>query len=225
MKRAIGGTGFVILFYVGLLFSPVFWVLLVIYLVSGLYELKNIYTKVDIKMQAILYSIAYLLFIISLGYMRFVNVPFLIYVTALLMYNDVFAFVVGVQWGKHKLSKLSPNKTIEGSIGGMLISPFVAVATLAFVGLIFGNTSLVIGAFKASDILNYNPFGSIWILIAISPLLAILGQVGDLLESYFKRSSGIKDSGKIVYGHGGILDRIDSWIIPIILIAIVEVFI
>lgn len=220
-KRIIGAVGFVGLFYLTLLWSPLNYVLALLFLIFGLYELRNIYVQTDAKMQTILYSLAFILFIRALMYISSQNVPLVIYITALLMLNDTLAFAVGKSIGKHKLSKISPNKTIEGSIGGLLLSPFVTIGIMYLLTLIFDGYTAHVVTFDFATIGNYNPFQTITPLIFVSFILAALGQVGDLTESWFKRSANIKDSGTIVYGHGGILDRIDSWIFPIILMAVI----
>lgn len=112
----------------------------------------------------------------------------IIYIILMIWTNDSFAFIVGKNFGKHKLfESVSPKKTIEGFIGGLLF------AVLA--GFLIGYYS---GIFS---ILN-------WIIIAI--IVAVLGSLGDLVESKFKRQSNVKDSGTIMPGHGGLLDRLDS---------------
>lgn len=224
-KRIVGAVGFVGLFYITLLWGPVFNVLLALFLFFGLYELKNIYLKSEAKMQTILYSIAFILFIISLWYISTKNVPLVIYITALLMLNDTLAFAVGKSFGKHQLSKISPNKTIEGSIGGLLLSPFATIGIMLLLTIIFAGYTAHIIPFDFTTIGDYNPFTTITPLIFVSFILSALGQIGDLTESWFKRSADIKDSGTIVYGHGGILDRIDSWIFPITLMAVIMLII
>ena len=102
--------------------------------------------------------------------------------------NDTFAYLVGKSIGKHKLlERISPKKTWEGTIGGV------------FVTLIFG---FIIGAFinKGEELF--------WIISAM--IIAPCAIYGDLLESLFKRSLNIKDTGTILPGHGGILDRFDA---------------
>lgn len=105
--------------------------------------------------------------------------------------TDIGAYFVGRLLGKHRLApEISPGKTVEGSLGGMLVS-FLAL-------LLY--TSLVRGVF---------PFG-IPELVLFSLLLSLAAQLGDLTESMFKRYCGVKDSGNFLPGHGGLLDRIDS---------------
>ncbi|WP_418790197.1 phosphatidate cytidylyltransferase [Phosphitispora sp. TUW77] len=105
--------------------------------------------------------------------------------------TDTFAYFIGSAWGKTKLAPLlSPNKSVEGSIGGILGSVAVSVVFWA-VGQHFA-------------IIHY---------IIIGILVGLMGQVGDLAESALKRFAGVKDSGKIIPGHGGIMDRFDSMLI------------
>ena len=102
---------------------------------------------------------------------------------------DTFAFAFGILFGKHKLNeKVSPNKTIEGGVAGLV----GAIITILLV--------------KAFNVLPID-----WISVIIIGLtVGILGQMGDLVESWFKRDAGVKDSSTILPGHGGMLDRFDS---------------
>ncbi len=109
--------------------------------------------------------------------------------------NDTFAYIVGKSIGKHKLlERISPKKTIEGFLGGILFSILAGVLISRY----YINPS---PAFSEKSI-------QIWVTIAI--IAAVIGTLGDLIESKFKRVAGVKDSGKIMPGHGGILDRLDS---------------
>ena len=120
--------------------------------------------------------------------------------------SDSAAYFIGKAFGKHKLAPgISPAKTWEGSIGGLLGA---AAASMLF--LI--NTPL-----KVSAYLNW------WQLIIVGLLISVFGQVGDLVESLFKRNTGVKDSGNIFPGHGGMLDRIDSIVFAIIVVYYVVV--
>jgi phosphatidate cytidylyltransferase len=105
---------------------------------------------------------------------------------------DTGAFYVGRRWGRHKLwPAVSPGKTIEGAIGGL----FSAVAV-----------SLLVGTLLPLDV------PTVGFLLASGFVLALVGQVGDLMESMLKRVSQVKDAGGILPGHGGLLDRLDSLI-------------
>ena len=105
--------------------------------------------------------------------------------------NDTGAYLSGKAFGKHKLfERISPNKTWEGSIGGA----FLAIGISIITGLYFDSVPL-------------------WQWACIGLIISIFGSMGDLAESLFKRSMGVKDSGKIMPGHGGILDRFDGLLI------------
>lgn len=109
--------------------------------------------------------------------------------------GDIGAFLVGSFFGKHKMSpKVSPHKTIEGYLGGIL---FTVLYALLF-SLIF-----TLGA------ANITPIRA----VILGIVLGIISPLGDLLASLLKRTFNQKDSGKIIPGHGGILDRIDTWLI------------
>ncbi|SDI19706.1 phosphatidate cytidylyltransferase [Flavobacterium omnivorum] len=117
--------------------------------------------------------------------------------------NDTFAYIVGKSIGKTKLfEKISPKKTIEGFLGGILFA--VLAGYLISKYYIKANPE-----FSDRSIL-------IWTSIAV--IVGIAGTIGDLIESKFKRIAGVKDSGSIMPGHGGILDRLDSviFVAPII---------
>lgn len=142
----------------------------------------------------------YLLGYIILPFVIITKIPFgisgynpkiIIGIFILIWTNDTFAYVVGKSIGKHKLfERISPKKTIEGFIGGLVFS-------------------ILAGIITAKYLLNTSNL-TIWIGTAI--LVSIFATVGDLVQSKFKRIAGVKDSGKIMPGHGGILDRLDSMI-------------
>ena len=108
--------------------------------------------------------------------------------------NDSSAYAIGKIFGRHALSKnISPKKTIEGSLGGMIVTSFVGIAI-----------------FKLNISPLYLDSINIFYLIFSILLLSIFGQIGDLFFSKIKRIKQIKDFGNIFPGHGGLLDRIDS---------------
>ena len=109
--------------------------------------------------------------------------------------NDTMAYVVGSFIGKTPLSKISPKKTWEGTIGGVVLC--VALITLA---------GATVPAAKVIEVQH-------WFMIAL--LAAVFGSLGDLLESKIKRMAGVKDSGNFMPGHGGFLDRFDSLLLAV----------
>lgn len=107
---------------------------------------------------------------------------------------DSAAYFVGSSIGKNKLiESISPNKTVEGALAGMISAPLVGIV------------------FSASGIVDWTP----WFAVIIGTVTAFLGQVGDLAESLLKRDAGVKDSGTLIPGHGGVLDRIDALLFAI----------
>ena len=115
---------------------------------------------------------------------------FILLVSVLLC--DSFCYFAGSKFGKHKLSKvISPNKTVEGAIGGTIVSVLFTVLFGIYLGLSWYN-ALILGI-----------------------LIALFAQIGDLCESMIKRDAGVKDSSDIIPGHGGFLDRCDSYILSI----------
>jgi len=112
----------------------------------------------------------------------------MISILSIIWVNDSFAFLIGKNFGKNKLfPSVSPKKTIEGLLGGLVFSLL---------------TGLLISKINADfSLLN-------WLIIAV--IVSLVGTIGDLVESKFKRQANIKDSGNIMPGHGGVLDRLDS---------------
>ena len=116
------------------------------------------------------------------------------FLLAVAFFNDTGAFYVGRSLGRHKLyPSISPGKTWEGAVGGIL--------------------SGILCAYLFSRFFSIYEFN--WFIIGLASLLSVCGQVGDLAESMLKRLCGIKDSGKILPGHGGLLDRIDGLLFSI----------
>lgn len=118
------------------------------------------------------------------------NKMLLLYLFLVAALNDTFAMITGKLIGKHKLiPKVSPGKTIEGSLSGTIVG--TAIASVFYYNVVTSNIN-------------------IFLLIAMSLILSILGQLGDLFFSKIKREQNIKDFSNIMPGHGGILDRLDS---------------
>jgi len=114
--------------------------------------------------------------------------------------GDIAALYVGRAWGRHKLApSLSPNKTWEGTIGSVVGSLLVAVALLGMARL-----------FELWDKAWLSYPEDLWYWLIMAVVVNVAAQVGDLAESALKRSAGVKDSGTLLPGHGGVLDRIDA---------------
>ena len=106
----------------------------------------------------------------------------------LIWVNDSFAYLVGKNFGKQKLfEKISPKKTVEGFLGGLFFSCVASYFIATF-----------------TETLNFTN----WLILSI--IISVFGTIGDLIESKFKRQANVKDSGAIMPGHGGLLDRLDS---------------
>lgn len=121
---------------------------------------------------------------------NFYGASLIFYVLGIVWAADIGAFFVGVKFGKHKLRpNVSPGKTIEGLMGGIFASSMI----IAFAALHFN--------FEASRI---------WLHALVGAVTVGVSALGDLNESMFKRCAGLKDSGNLLPGHGGIMDRIDS---------------
>jgi phosphatidate cytidylyltransferase len=164
-----------------------------------------------INLRNILYSFLGLLYIsLSLGlltnlrtlfYGNFVNLwgtMLVMLIIGSLWINDTMAYIVGSLIGRTPFSKVSPKKTWEGTLGGIILAILVMGAIGFFVGR------------KATDSVDWD-----WIFqwMAVAAITAIAGTAGDLLESKLKRLANVKDSGTIMPGHGGFLDRFDSLLV------------
>jgi phosphatidate cytidylyltransferase len=115
------------------------------------------------------------------------------FILAVIFAGDTCSFYLGRSFGRHKLTRISPGKTWEGALGGLLAN---VVSAGIFGYLFFPSLSLIS-------------------IVVIGIAIGISGQVGDLAESMLKRMSNVKDSGTILPGHGGLLDRIDSLLFAI----------
>lgn len=123
------------------------------------------------------------------------NFKIIVGIFILIWINDTFAYIVGKSIGKHKLfERISPKKTIEGFLGGIffaIIAGFIISKFYIIPNVKFQEKSIII-----------------WCSMGL--IVGVFGTIGDLIESKFKRIAGVKDSGAIMPGHGGVLDRLDS---------------
>jgi phosphatidate cytidylyltransferase len=168
--------------------------------------------KSDIK-NAITYWAWLLAGVLYIGWMLSLSIPLRNHVTPLnindgrdwtllailaCVASDSFAFHIGIRWGKHRLpTKISPSKTWEGTAAG-------------FAGA-FAVTMLLAAALPQLDV-------PLWQSAILGVLIGIFAPLGDLAESLLKRGAGVKDAGKLLPGHGGILDRLDSILFTVVVV-------
>jgi phosphatidate cytidylyltransferase len=146
--------------------------------------------------------VAYPLTLLPLIWNRDDGKPLLLFLLVCVWAGDIAAFYVGRHFGRHKLSHLSPNKTWEGSLAS------VAGSVLAGLAVVVAGEALSARGNTVLHILE-----PVWQSIVLAVIINLAAQLGDLLESALKRGAGVKDSGTILPGHGGVLDRIDALLI------------
>ena len=144
----------------------------------------------------IIYVLISFLFFINIDFNNNLFLSFNIFIFSIIIF-DTFSYLVGKSFGKRKLIKVSPNKTIEGLIGGFF-SSFVFSLLLSYFLTFTINLELIFYLF----------------FIILSAFL------GDVLESFFKRKNGLKNSSKLIPGHGGVFDRFDSFLFSIVFYSI-----
>ncbi len=143
----------------------------------------------------LLYPIASFLFIWSL-YVK-IGMVALVWLLLIVSLSDIGAYYGGKKFGRHQFSPTSPNKTLEGVFSG------IGLATIVGAIVIAGSSKIL-----------FIP------AILISLLVATAAVFGDLFESYLKREAGVKDSGDIIPGHGGVLDRIDGYLFAAVMLSV-----
>lgn len=172
----------------------VFSVFVLIFLIRDLFVKKNLPKFIARNYIASTFYLSSSFIFIALIPMFFesFNSGIILGVFVLAWVNDSFAYAIGKNFGKQKLfESVSPNKTIEGFFGGLF---FTCIGSYA------------ISYFTDSSLTNSN-----WLFISI--IVSVFGTIGDLIESKYKRQAKVKDSGIILPGHGGLLDRLDSIIL------------
>jgi phosphatidate cytidylyltransferase len=158
----------------------------------GMYgEQKGYFARTAYTLLAVLYIGKLLTYFVFIRQIDGNGIWLTFYVIAIIALTDIFAMVVGSLIGRHRLSKISPNKTIEGSVGSLLLATAFATGATWFAPLHL----------------------QWWQGAVLGVLTSVAAQVGDLVESAFKRDAGVKDAGGMIVGHGGVLDRFDSYLL------------
>jgi len=202
----------VLLYYFN--FTEVYMPLLLTYMAMTLLVkfilLKDLYTLNDIPifdgrkhLLTLFYIVPSIIFLTMIPVYKPNYEHVLIGTFVLIWTNDSFAYLVGKNFGRHKLfERISPKKTIEGFIGGAIASILISYLIFNYVGLL-----------------------SWWAWVVLAVIVSIFGTLGDLVQSKFKRKADVKDSGKIMPGHGGIFDRMDSMLFSSTFVFIFIIFI
>ena len=167
-------------------------IILVLFLHIIVSNMKYSVKDVAVTMFGILYIVGFYAFVSKVFGMNNGKV-YIWYVAFSAWGTDVFAYMIGRRFGKHKFSQISPNKSIEGCIAGVIGALLITMIYTLVLNNAFNYT------------INYVIIG----IIAV--VLSAISQVGDFSASSIKRYTGVKDFGNLIPGHGGILDRFDSF--------------
>lgn len=158
----------------------------------GMYgEQKGYFARTAYTLLAVLYIGKLLTYFVFIRQIDGDGMALTFYVIVLIALTDTFGMLVGTSFGRHSWTPISPNKTVEGSLGSLLI--VTAIATAA--------------AWLPQLHLQW------WQGAALGFATSVAAQIGDLVESAFKRDAGVKDAGAAIAGHGGVLDRFDSYLL------------
>ena len=203
LKRIIFGAIYVAIMWFGTSYSELTFNILFLFLgLWSLYEMWKL-RKGKSKLIAFLYVITPFFLIQLFGitetdYPKNTFNPSIILMMFILTWTfDTFAFIVGVKFGKNRiLPSVSPKKSWEGFIGGLFFCVLAGFISQHYFRDYFENISYIT-------------------IIILSFILPFTATIGDFIESYYKRQAGVKDSGTLIPGHGGILDRMDAFMITI----------
>ena len=184
---------FIYLLILSINFQFIFYIIILIYFLIFL-EINLNFIKY--KSIPIIYLLISFIFFFNINFNNQIILSFNLFIITIASF-DIFSYLVGNFIGKNQLTKISPNKTIEGFLGGFIFS---ILTSLLF--LIYFNLNI-----------NLNQ-------ITFIVLLIITAFIGDIIESYFKRINNLKNSSEYVPGHGGVFDRFDSFVFSIIIYSI-----
>ena len=198
LKRAISGAFYVVIMWLGVSYSELsFRCLFTILAIVSFYEmwkLRNGKSKF-LAFAYVLIPFILIQLIVTKEDQQNWNSNLILFMFILTWTFDTFAYLFGVRFGKHKIMpSISPKKSWEGFGGGFVFTIIASYLSYSY--------------FKFEDI-------RIPLIISISIILPFTATLGDFIESHYKREAGVKDSGNLIPGHGGILDRMDAFMITI----------
>ena len=203
IKRSFSGLIYIIIMWVGVSYSELTFSLLFgvlgFWSIYEMYKLRKGKRKIFAFMYVLIpFFIIQLFGITNLNYSEEKFNPSIVLLMFILTWTfDTFAYLTGVKFGKRKIfPSISPKKSWEGFFGGFIFTLIAGFLSQYFFKGFFENISTIR-------------------IVSISIILPFTATSGDFIESYFKRQAGVKDSGSIIPGHGGILDRMDAFMITI----------
>ena len=200
VTRSISGIIFIAILLFGTTYSQTSFIILYISLACvSIYEMWNILEK-KLILPLVFVSLPFVLLISLTGVKNDFDPLLVLYILILTWTFDSFAYIFGSRYGRNKiLPKISPKKSWEGFFGG-----YISTLIISFI------------------LMNYeSKFLEEYIIIAF--ILPVTATVGDLIASYYKRKSNVKDYGKIIPGHGGVIDRLDAIFITIPVVFIIKI--
>ena len=185
----------------------------ILFLITSFEWIKMTKEKNLFKILGIIFFI--LSFYSAFGLRNYAGLNFFLFIILISIFTDIGGYIFGKFFKGPKLTKISPNKTYSGVIGSLIMSVFAGLLYIQYMQLPLG----ILVPLKLNTLSNNFDLNFIIMMLLIS----IISQLGDLAISYFKRLSKIKDTGKILPGHGGLLDRLDGliFVIPITYLFIV----
>ena len=202
-QRFITSVILLLIFSISLFFNKYIWLFTLILVSLVLFiEFNNLTKKIWKKKKNIIasfntFSLLFLVILIYVSYESYYKPPIgLVFIISICIFSDTGGYIVGNLIGGRKLTKISPNKTISGSAGSFIFSLFSIVIFWSYYNFFYYDKNFV------TD--NYLK------LIPTCLFLCLICQLGDLFISYFKRKAKVNDTGSILPGHGGLLDRIDG---------------
>lgn len=194
--RSITSIILLITFYFSYVFDELFYLIILIIFIISFIEFNNLINKIYLK-EAFKHLLKFsgAIYLIFISYLLIVNLSelknLIFYFISICIATDIGGLVFGKTFKGKKLTKISPNKTYSGFYGSFIFSFFIMMLFYKYLNLDF--TTILILTFS----------------------ICLLSQIGDIFFSFLKRKAKVKDTGKILPGHGGILDRVDGMIISL----------
>ena len=185
-----------IFIYIYISFINFYYISYLIIIIYSLIILEIVLYFKNYKFIPFIYIIISFIFFFNINFTNEIFNTFNLFIIAVSSF-DIFSYLIGKIFGRNKLIRLSPNKTIEGFLGGLFLSFFLTNLFALLLGLTI-DTQLI---------------GFIFLFI-------LSAFVGDIIESYFKRKNNLKNSSKFIPGHGGVFDRFDSFLFSIVIYSV-----